>query len=109
MRSTLVWLLLFALTQGAAQPVDEPVESSVPTPITVGIKEAPPFIIGGEPYTGISIDLWSELAQRLELEYTLEARDLEGLLRGSEDKSQAKPSGLASPEKDRVAEKLQHP
>ena len=26
MRSTLVWLLLFALTQGAAQPVDEPVE-----------------------------------------------------------------------------------
>ncbi len=26
MRSTLVWLLLFALAQGAAQPVDEPVE-----------------------------------------------------------------------------------
>ncbi len=69
-------LLLLLFTPAFAQP------------LRVGIKEAPPFIIGeSEPYTGISIDLWGELAQRLDLEYTLETRDLEGLLAGVEDGS----------------------
>ena len=71
-----VLLLLFLVTPAFAQP------------LRVGVKEAPPFVIEeSEPYTGISIDLWQELAERLDLEYTLETRDLEGLLRGVEDGS----------------------
>ena len=84
MRVVRLSLLVIAHTCIWAQSATQPSAQ----PLTVGIKEAPPFIIGeNAPYTGISIDLWKELAERLDLDYTLEARDLEGLLRGVEDGS----------------------
>ena len=75
------WLLLLLIgTPALAQP------------LTVGIKEAPPFVMSGNGPSegldiGISIDLWEELAQRLDLDYTFETRNLEGLLTGVEDGS----------------------
>jgi ABC-type amino acid transport substrate-binding protein len=38
-------------------------------------------------WSGISIDLWQDIAQELDLDYHLEERDLSGLLRGVEDGS----------------------
>ena len=56
--------------------------------ITIGIKEAAPFVMkSDEGYTGISIDLWKELATRLAITYTFEERDLAGILDGVEDGS----------------------
>lgn len=58
-------------------------------PLIVGIKEAAPFVMpnGDGTYSGISIDLWTKLAERLGLEYEFEKRDLQGLLDGVEDGS----------------------
>ena len=58
-------------------------------PITVGIKEAAPFVMsnGDGTYSGISIDLWTQLAERLGLRYTFEEHDLQGLLDGVTDGS----------------------
>lgn len=58
-------------------------------PLVVGIKEAAPFVMsnGDGTYSGISIDLWTVLTERLGLEYTFEERDLQGLLDGVTDGS----------------------
>lgn len=87
-RTARVLFLLLSLT-----PTYTFISASVSAqPLTVGVKDAPPFVVaedseGGGRYTGISIDLWTELAERLALEYTFEERDLEGLLEGVEDGS----------------------
>jgi len=63
---------------GDAQPV-----------LRVGTKVAPPFAMKtaqGE-WTGLAIDLWSNVARELGLEYELEERDLESLLAGIEEGS----------------------
>lgn len=56
--------------------------------LTVGTKIAPPFVIekNGE-LSGISIDLWKNLANELRVEYEFQKRDLDGLMKGLEDGS----------------------
>lgn len=55
--------------------------------LKVGVKAAPPFAmktIGGD-WTGISIELWRQIAMELNLSYTFRELDLRGLLEGVAD------------------------
>ncbi len=80
-RAVLVLASLLLLPAASAQPpADEP--------LVVGTKAAPPFSFrdaGGE-WTGLSLELWAEVARELGVEYTLEeAGNVEELLRGVEE------------------------
>ena len=57
--------------------------------LVVGTKEAPPFAIRQPDGTwgGISITLWEQIAEELDLSYEWQERDLQGLLEGAEDGS----------------------
>lgn len=60
-----------------------------PTDLRVGTKDAPPFAMqdkNGE-WTGISIELWQDVASRLGMQSTFVETDLEGLVSGLEDGS----------------------
>jgi len=80
-------LLSLVLTTGItllALPVSA---QPAPDPLTVGVKTAPPFVIKkthGE-FSGLSIALWREAAERAGLEYRFVETDLEGLVSGLED------------------------
>jgi len=71
-----------SMAPAAAQPVPDHT-------LVVGTKEAAPFAMkrpdGG--WTGISIDLWTLIADRLGYEFELRETDLAGLLAGVEDGS----------------------
>ncbi len=57
--------------------------------LVVGTKEAPPFSMKAEDgaWTGISIDLWREIAAEMDLEFEFRETDLQGLLDGVTDRS----------------------
>jgi polar amino acid transport system substrate-binding protein len=56
----------------------------VPSTLIIGTKETPPFAMKGPDgkWTGISIDLWRDMAARLKLNYTFKEMDLDHLLAG---------------------------
>ena len=94
----LTWSAGAVLAQGAA-PVPAQATapgaagsapSGVPTrELVVGTKVAAPFAMKGPDgrWTGISIDLWREIAQRLGLRYRFVERPLAGLIDGVADRS----------------------
>ncbi len=57
--------------------------------LIIGTKEAPPFAMKNADgvWSGLSIDLWRQIATDLDLPYELQERDLAGLLAGLEDGS----------------------
>ncbi|MGH1344724.1 MAG: transporter substrate-binding domain-containing protein [Nannocystales bacterium] len=79
-RLAMLFALLFALVHGT---------SADAAPLRVGTKHAPPFAQRGADgrWHGISIALWEDLADDLDLEYEYVERDLPGLLTGLEDGS----------------------
>ncbi len=51
--------------------------------LIVGMKEAPPFAMKADgAWTGISIDLWRQIADELGLKFEFRESDLQGLLDG---------------------------
>lgn len=75
---------------GRAQSPGAPDDSLLPDrPLVIGTKVAPPFAIKAPDgsWSGISIDLWREIARKRQIEYVLEERDLEGLITGLQDGS----------------------
>jgi ABC-type amino acid transport substrate-binding protein len=56
--------------------------------LSVGVKEAPPFIIKNEngKFEGIAIDLWTKVASDLNIEYDMREYDLTGLLEAANNK-----------------------
>jgi polar amino acid transport system substrate-binding protein len=56
----------------------------VHTPLVVGTKEAPPFAMKGPDgsWTGISVELWQNLAAELKLDYRFKELELDDLLAG---------------------------
>lgn len=72
--SLLFWICCAGQAQTAAAP---------PT-LIIGTKVTPPFVMKGPDgkWTGISIDLWREMAAKLKLNYTFKEMDLEQLLAG---------------------------
>ena len=57
--------------------------------LTIGTKATEPFVIvnSDDSYSGISITLWRQIAERMKLPYKFVDRDLEGLVTGLEDGS----------------------
>jgi len=57
--------------------------------LIVGTKDAPPFSIKNADgtWTGMSIDLWRDIAAELNLEYDFRERDLAGLINGVKEGS----------------------
>ncbi len=85
------WALLvfsFVLVWPGAVQGTEPASVDV-TPLRVGTKEAPPFVVRGADgaLDGPSLELWRGLAEALGVTYTIEERDLAGLLDGVRDGS----------------------
>ncbi|HSG41469.1 MAG TPA: transporter substrate-binding domain-containing protein [Thermoanaerobaculia bacterium] len=58
-------------------------------PIVVGVKHAPPFAVKGPDgaWSGLSIELWREIAEDLRVPYELREAELRELLAGLEDGS----------------------
>lgn len=58
-------------------------------PLVIGTKHAPPFAIRSPDgtWSGLSIELWREIAEELQVPYELREADLEGLLAGLADGS----------------------
>jgi ABC-type amino acid transport substrate-binding protein len=56
--------------------------------LNVGTKAAPPFVIkhADGSFSGISINLWEQIADRLQIDYTIKAYDLQGLLQAVKQK-----------------------
>ncbi|MGM0576727.1 MAG: transporter substrate-binding domain-containing protein [Myxococcota bacterium] len=81
-------LLVCCCGTAAAQPADTVPgpEAAAPEKLKVGIKVAPPFVLKDPDGTfrGISVDLWKEVALRLDLDYEFEEHSLEDLLDGVE-------------------------
>jgi len=59
------------------------------TILRIGTKETKPFVIKNADgtYSGISIELWRQIAEELNLNYEFEERDLPGLIDGLENGS----------------------
>ncbi|MCB0712395.1 MAG: transporter substrate-binding domain-containing protein [Ignavibacteriae bacterium] len=57
--------------------------------LIVGTKDAPPFSMKGTDgeWEGISIDLWKDVAEEINLKYELRETDLHGLIQGVADDS----------------------
>jgi polar amino acid transport system substrate-binding protein len=57
---------------------------AAPPTLVIGTKETPPFAMKGPDgkWTGISIDLWRDMATKLKLNYTFKEMDLDHLLAG---------------------------
>lgn len=70
-------LLLCSSQTPAASQVPPPEE-----PLRVLVRIAPPFVIdeGNGVYSGVSIELWRAMAEKLQLRYTLEPAGLEEML-----------------------------
>jgi polar amino acid transport system substrate-binding protein len=79
-------LYLVALCLSAAEPSDEKLPPSLPTAsipnqkLIVGIAPAPPFNIrnADRTWTGISTELWQQIAKELKLDFEFRETDLNG-------------------------------
>jgi len=76
--------LTFAVTVGGSGPAigQDATEEAPERVIRVGTKEAPPFAMKTEDgeWTGLGIDLWEHVAERLDLRFEYQERDLDALL-----------------------------
>ena len=75
--STICLPFLTCLTTPAQTP-------KLPDHLVIGTKESPPFAMKGPDgkWSGISIDLWQDMATKLKLNYTFKEMDLDHLLAG---------------------------
>ncbi|MDQ2075809.1 transporter substrate-binding domain-containing protein [Marinimicrobium sp. ABcell2] len=84
---TTLFALLVCLTHTTY--AQEPAASQQPTPLVVGTREAPPFVIKDADgnFSGISIELWQRVATELELDYEFREASLAELIDGLQDGS----------------------
>ena len=80
-RSALLPWLLFLLVPGLASPGRS---QEAPPTLVIGTKPAEPFVIAERDgsWSGISIELWEEIAERRGWDYEYRETDLQGLLDG---------------------------
>lgn len=79
-----VTLLAGLLLASAWGPVSVRAQAPEDRVLVIGTKEAAPFVVRSPDgsWSGISIELWREIADELELDFRLVERDLEGLIEG---------------------------
>ena len=70
--------LLFAEVEQQAEQQDE---------VVIGTRVVPPFVMQNEDgsYTGITIHLWEQIAEELDLNFRYEETDIQGMLDGVAD------------------------
>ena len=87
--SAITVLILLTFPASAACSASEPEVSTVNRKLVVGTKETPPFAMkdSNGHWTGISIDLWRQIAEELEISYEWRELDQSGLLAGLTDGS----------------------
>jgi len=88
----LTWKALFGLSMLMILMIGEVNAQQQPLPhraLVVGTKESPPFSMKGADgnWTGLSIDLWQQIAAELKLTYEFRELDLKQLLAGVKDRS----------------------
>ncbi|MCP4582740.1 MAG: transporter substrate-binding domain-containing protein [candidate division Zixibacteria bacterium] len=85
--SKLSKILLWSILIGLLFPGSTLAQSQDSDSLIIGTKHTPPFVIKGEDgsWTGITIDLWTEIARELELNYKYDETDLKGLIDGLQD------------------------
>ena len=81
-------------------------EDSQSDKLVVATKEIPPFVIKSDTgaWSGVSIDLWRTIAEKLELEFEFQEHTLESMLDGLESKTVDIAVGALTitPERDEV-------
>jgi polar amino acid transport system substrate-binding protein len=62
---------------------------SLPDTVVVGTRVVPPFVILGDDgtYSGLTVQLWDQIARELDLSYRFQEMDIPGMLAGVEDGS----------------------
>jgi len=77
-------VVLAAFAAGTADGQTAPAEQKK---LIVGTKHSPPFAIKNADgtWSGVSIDLWRQIAERLQLPYEFREKDLQGLIDGVKD------------------------
>ncbi len=88
LHTAFVVLLFAAPALAAAAPERPPGAGGASAPLVVGTKEAPPFAMKDPAtgrWTGLSIELWRQVAGQLGVPYELRETDLPGLLGGLEE------------------------
>lgn len=80
-------IVTLLLSPGAHSQTSDSAEAELPTePVTVAVRTGAPFVIETEDgYTGITIELWEQIAADIGIEFEYQAQDLEGLLQGMEE------------------------
>jgi len=80
----IVWVIILGGIHTAAQG-----QTQAGRALIVGTKEVPPFAMKNSEgtWTGVSIDLWRQIATELNLPFEFQERDLQGLLGGVADGS----------------------
>jgi len=75
-------------------------------PWAVGVKEAPPFVMRSDDggWTGLSVELWQQIAADLQITYEFQEYDLGGLLKAVEDSEidVAVAALTVTPERERI-------
>ncbi|MBW3563985.1 MAG: transporter substrate-binding domain-containing protein [Acidobacteria bacterium] len=85
MRNVILILTIVFSSALQAQTGEDPPEISSSEPLVVGTREAVPFAMrAGDEWTGMSIDLWNEIANEAGIEFRYVERDLDGLISGVE-------------------------
>lgn len=86
---TILALLVASLCAAVVYAQADKVPPEARKKLTVGICNLPPFCIKDEKgeWSGITVDLWLDIARKLGLDYDLKETDLAGLQKGMDDKS----------------------
>ena len=73
----ILFLLFLFLATSVAQAQNESRDSPLTSPLTIGVKITPPFIMETETggYTGLSIELWERIAKQLGISYEFKKYD----------------------------------
>jgi ABC-type amino acid transport substrate-binding protein len=88
MRGTTVRLALVLSILGSLASL-APAQDDEASELVIGTKESPPFALRGTDgrWSGISVELWREIASDLDLRFRFVERDVPGLLSGLDDGS----------------------
>lgn len=86
-RKNVLFILIVVLVSGVGNSFAQEGDSG--EALQVGTKESPPFVMKDEngEWSGISIELWEQIAAQLGIDYEITETSLEGLVAGVEDGS----------------------
>lgn len=86
MKHTVLFLILLSLTISTSGKEQQ--NAAFSDTLTVGVKSAPPFLIKENGnWKGVSVDLWTEIAEELDIKYKFKEYNLDNLTTALSDAS----------------------